>query len=323
MIYTNLYEDVLIKPCQEGADTLKIISGYASPTMALCHLDDLSEKHLDAHISLFVGMCSSNGLSSSDHIGFKSIVTSDVASFKNRFSCSYIYKTPSVHSKLYVWYKDKELYKAFIGSANYTQNAFRYQRELLAEIKDDHILEYYQALEADSIFCELPEVENLIRIHNDRNYYRRQIYENEKSDIAMKNSNIKHIKVSLLSSKTGEIPNRGGLNWGQRPGREQNQAYIQLPPDVYNSDFFPKAPQWFTIVTDDDKSFFCRRAEKDVQGQTIHTPQNNSYLGEYFRGRLGLANGAFITRQDLEHYGRTDVVFYKIDDENYYMDFSV
>jgi hypothetical protein len=126
----------------------------------------------------------------------------------------------------------------------------------------------------------------------------------------------------LLSSRNGEVQSRGGLNWGQRPGREPNQAYIQLPPEVYNSDFFPKAPESFTVVTDDDKSFICRRAEKDEHGQTIHTPQNNSYLGEYFRNRLELANGAFVTRQDLERYGRTNVVFYKIGDE-YYMDFHV
>jgi hypothetical protein len=37
---------------------------------------------------------------------------------------------------------------------------------------------------------------------------------------------------------------------------------------------------------------------------------------------LGLANGAFVTRNDLERYGRTDVIFYKVGDE-YYMDFHV
>jgi hypothetical protein len=138
----------------------------------------------------------------------------------------------------------------------------------------------------------------------------------------IKSSEIEQVKISLLSSRTGEVQNKGGLNWGQRPGREPNQAYIQLPPDVYNSDFFPRAPQCFTVVTDDNKIFICRRAEKDEQGQTIHTPQNNSYLGEYFRNRLGLANGAFVTRNDLERYGRTDVIFYKVGDE-YYMDFHV
>lgn len=160
----------------------------------------------------------------------------------------------------------------------------------------------------------------MIRIHNDGNYYRRHIHEDKHIDADTENSEIKSVKVPLFSQKTGEVQRRGGLNWGQRPGREPNQAYIQLPPEVYNSDFFPKAPQSFTVVTDDDKSFICRRAEKDGQGHAIHTPQNNSYLGEYFRNRLGLVNGAFVTKRDLERYKRTDVVFYKIGDE-YYMDF--
>jgi hypothetical protein len=49
----------------------------------------------------------------------------------------------------------------------------------------------------------------------------------------------------------------------------------------------------------------------------------NSLLGEYFRNRLGLPNGAFVTKADLDRYGRTDVVFYKFDDEEYLMDFSI
>jgi len=322
MIYKDMYNSVLIKPAQDGADSLKIISGYASSSMASDHLEDLSKKHLDVHVSLYVGMCPSNGLSLSDHRGFQSIVSSEIDIFKGHFMCSYIYKAPPVHSKLYIWYKNNDIYKAFIGSANYTQNAFYYQRELLAEIHDSNIDDYCQLLEGDSIFCNLSEAETLIRIHNDSNYYRRHIHDGTTGDSNIVGSEIEHVTVSLLSSRTGEVQNRGGLNWGQRPGREPNQAYIQLPPDVYNSDFFPKAPQCFTVVTDDDKVFICRRAEKDKQGQTIHTPQNNSYLGEYFRNRLNLANGAFVKRADLERYGRTDVVFYKVGDE-YYMDFNV
>ncbi|MDR2581203.1 MAG: NgoFVII family restriction endonuclease [Fibromonadaceae bacterium] len=323
MIYENLYEEVLIKPRQEGADTLKIISGYASPAMASDHLEDLHDKRLNVHISLFIGMCPSDGLSLSNHHGFRSIVDSEVPSFKDRFSCSYIYKTPPVHSKLYVWCKGEQFFKAFIGSANYTQNAFYRQRELLAEIEGNGILEYCRMLEKESVFCNLSEAETLIRVHNDGNYYRQHIHEDKHLHTEIGKNDIKSIKISLLSNRTGEIQSIGGLNWGQRPGREPNQAYIQLSPEIYNGDFFPKAPQCFTVVTDDDRTFICRRAQKDEQGQAIHTPLNNSYIGEYFRNRLGLANGVPVTRQDLERYGRTDVVFYKIDDENYYMDFSV
>lgn len=57
-------------------------------------------------------------------------------------------------------------------------------------------------------------------------------------------------------------------------------------------------------------------------GKGIETPQDNSEIGRYFRNRLGLASGAYISVDDLKRYGRTNVVFYKLDDENYVMDFA-
>jgi hypothetical protein len=77
----------------------------------------------------------------------------------------------------------------------------------------------------------------------------------------------------------------------------------------------------FTINTDDNKTLIATRAQQN--GKAIHTPHNNSLIGEYFRMRLGLPKGAFVQKEDLIRYGRTDVDFYKVDDENYYMDFSV
>ncbi|MDP3581453.1 MAG: NgoFVII family restriction endonuclease, partial [Ignavibacteria bacterium] len=133
---------------------------------------------------------------------------------------------------------------------------------------------------------------------------------------------LESVTVSLLD-RDDNIHRRGGLNWGQRPGREPNQAYIQLSPAAYRSDFFPTKPAHFTVFTDDNITLICTRAQKNLMGAAIETPHNNSLLGEYFRRRLGLANGAFVNTADLVRYGRTDVAFYKIDEENFYMDFSV
>ena len=128
-----------------------------------------------------------------------------------------------------------------------------------------------------------------------------------------------HVKVSFLA-RDGSLPAISGLNWGQRDGRDRNQAYIPLKAEIYNTSFFPPNTVHFTINTDDNKTLIATRAQDN--GKAIHTPQNNSLIGEYFRMRLGLPNGAFITKDDLLSYGRTDVDFYKIDDETYYMDFS-
>lgn len=117
-----------------------------------------------------------------------------------------------------------------------------------------------------------------------------------------------------------------GLNWAFRPGKHRknlNEAYIQLPPVVYKSDFFPIRGTHFTVLTDDGKSLICTRAQKDEKGHAVETPQNNGLLGEYFRHRLKLDYGSKVSKQDLIDYGRTDVEFCKIDDETFEMDFSI
>ena len=70
---------------------------------------------------------------------------------------------------------------------------------------------------------------------------------------------INKIVVDLLD-KNGEP--QYGLNWGQRIGREPNQAYIQLPIEVYRSDFFPKKPEHFSVRTDDGQDIIFTRAQK-------------------------------------------------------------
>jgi hypothetical protein len=271
-------------------------------------------------------MVASDGISISNHKGFQSIMNYD---FKNNFTCSYIHEMPPVHSKLYIWKKENKIFKSFIGSANYSQNAFLKktipnQREILSLVSDSDVLDYYYQLEKESIYCNHSEIDQYITVYSDRRYYKKHTFE-EKVTSTKKNQIIDKedfVKVPLYSLRTNEVQTKGGLNWGQREGREPNQAYIQLTPEIYNSNFFPPRPQHFTVVTDDSKVLICSRAQKSETGQAIETPHNNSLLGEYFRNRLNLPNGAFITKKHLERYGRIDVTFYKIDDENYLLDFS-
>jgi hypothetical protein len=99
-----------------------------------------------------------------------------------------------------------------------------------------------------------------------------------------------------------------------------NKSCIYLPFIFWDVNFFPNYDWYFSILADDNEIFICTR--KKTNGRKINTPHNNSLLGAYFRYRLGLKDGAFVTKQDLERYGRTDIDFYKIDEENYFMDFS-
>ena len=46
-------------------------------------------------------------------------------------------------------------------------------------------------------------------------------------------------------------------------------------------------------------------------------------MGAYFRKRLDLPSGAFVKKENLERYGRTDVNFTHLDADTYFLDFSV
>lgn len=130
----------------------------------------------------------------------------------------------------------------------------------------------------------------------------------------------KSVKLSLLA-RNGEPGRRSGLNWGQRPNRNPNEAYIHLPRRIAKSGFFPLEERHFTAITDDRHQLILRIEQQN--DKAITTPARNSDLGEYFRNRLGLANGEYVSRDALDRYGRTDVTFIKLDEETYYMDFSV
>lgn len=325
MITTNLFEEVLIKPVIEGADKLCIVAGFASSAMANRHLEKVKAVNSSLTVDLIVGMCNRMGLPLGEHKGFQKLMEED---FAGKFQCSYIHKSPPVHSKVYVWLKGGKPYKAFTGSANYTQYAFTIQREILEPCNADKALQYFNDLSAESIYCNHLEVEDYIRIYSEKQYYRRFVERSEIKD--QPDSNIikdsrNSVKVSLLM-KNGEVHPHSGLNWAfRKTGKNRSnldEAYIALREEVYKSDFFPPRSVEFSVITDDKKPFIFSRGQKS-NASAISTPQGNALLGNYFRKRLRLDYGTKITRQHLEDYGRTDVEFFKNDDETYEMDFSV
>ena len=323
MYFDNLYNEILIGPLQNSElNKLLIVSGYATSAMSFHHLNDLRQKAKNIEIQLIVGMASKDGLTSSNHNGFKKLVSEE---FPNNFKCSYIMNSPPVHSKVYVWCHNNNPIIAFTGSANYTQTALflKSQREIMTNCDPDNSVEYFFSLLDETIFCDHPEAEQFITIYRDS--IRRKEYQTGITDEAEYEVNdysgLPSITISLLD-RSGNLPNRSGLNWGQRPElrREPNQAYIRLTSNIYRTDFFPPVSVHFTLLTDDGKTLVCTRAQQN--GKAIHTPHNNSLIGEYFRNRLGVGNGAPVRTEHLKKYGRSDITFYKVDDETYYMDFA-
>ena len=313
---TDLENKVLIKPVLDGADELRIVSAYASPSMAAYHINKLHDLScLPIKIKLIIGMCPYDGLSLGVHKGFQELNNLyDQKPDYSNISCKYNYIMPPIHSKIYIWLKQGKPFRAFSGSANYMQSAFSKDcGETLLECSADEANEYYNTVERNSIVNTDNEVENYIRIYKVQprfDYETREFYSADKQW---------EQEISLVS-KNGEVGKSSGLNWGQRPGRNPEQAYIPLPRSIAASGFFPLNKRYFTVITDDD---YCMQMRVEQEGdKAITCPDDNSLLGRYFKDRLHIEYGNPITAKDLDTYGRRSITFKKINDELFYMDFS-
>jgi hypothetical protein len=318
MYFQDLDKVVFFNPAMQNVNRLCILSGYATPNMTSWLIKNISERLLrPTEIALIVGMIPYDGLSISVHEGFKELLKEKLPQNISKFTCSYVYNNAPVHSKIYIWLKDDTPVVAYTGSADFTQNAFSTRkRENIMECDPVIAYNYYKKVENDSIYCNHAEIEDHIIL-----YPTHPILDNENNPRdSLSGAEIESVTLSLLA-KNGEVGTRSGLNWGQRKGRNKNQAYIPLPINIAKSGFFPLNKRHFTVVTDDHHQLILR-VEQQFD-KAITTPLSNAQLGEYFRNRLGLANGQFVMKQDLHNYGRTDVTFYKLDEEQYYLDFSV
>ncbi|CAN5122583.1 NgoFVII family restriction endonuclease [soil metagenome] len=325
MTISDLYAHVLINPSSaEGIDELVVLSGYANATLAYRHLAEVLAVNPALRVRLYVGMCARDGISRNNHANFKRLSVEDKPL---NFSC--YYTRSIVHAKIFVWLRDGQPVSAFTGSANYTQNGFvnDEQKEVMTSCDAQASIGIINALTVDAVDCRAQNIDAIFNIFEleEAIEIRNRVQLNEVPVVAepvvpFPLVDFETITVSLLDN-AGQMPARSGLNWGQRERREPNQAYIRIPAAVYSTNFFPPIGIRFTLLTDDDQSFICTRAQ--ANGKAIETPHNNSILGRYFRQRLGLAPGTFVSLEAAQGHGRTSVEFYKIDDETYFMDFSV
>jgi hypothetical protein len=317
----NLFDEILIKPAK-NYDKLCVVSGFATPAMVTHHFSAIKDTfdRNDTEVNLIVGMTPSSKISKANHENFVKLSTTPHFLFK----CSYINinKAP-IHSKLYTWLKDNKPQVAFVASANYTLTAFKgNQGEIASECDPEKAFAYYNSVISSSLFCTHDDAEDLVMNNRMERSLAQELSDVEQpSAIADSNS----VKLPLFDVRRNVIHATAGLNWGQRPGRDRNQAYIPIPMAIAKSTFFPPLGVHFSVLTEDNFPFVCVRAQPKQKGgnigQAIETPSNNSELGEYFRYKLGLQSGVFVKLKDLDRYGNRYVTFTKINEEEYYMQF--
>ncbi len=321
-LLTNLEEQVLNIPYKLGYRRLRILTGYASSPFLMHVLDH----YPDIELELIIGMASKDGVQIWDHTMFQEIVENNT-----RITIKYQMELPGIHTKIYHWYgniNNKSI--TFIGSANFSWNGFRDQRELLCKVNYKNINDVFEV--TNVINCTDQNVEYYINLHSIEIQRR---FNNSAEDIQLNLNlatenyfetislhDLEYVDLKLLLKKDTEIHERSGLNWGQREGREPNQAYIPVPTTFnrVNPNFFPPLEQAFTMLTDDGQQLICKMAQQNRKA--IHTTENNSIMGRYFRDRLGVPFGERVDVTDVLSYGRTSVRIFKINSETFFMDFG-
>lgn len=313
MYLLNNFEDHVIRSqYNQGYRKLKVLSGYVSPL----YVEHIIQTYKELELEVIVGMTSKDGLAVWNHLMFVEIANK----YSERLKIHYHIQGIGNHRKVYLWEQEGLILqeKIFIGSANFSYYGFEKQSEVLVESNAPNVDELFDNL--NLIECRREEVATSINLFDETSYQTPVVNILISDDIVGSEQN--RITAKFVNEQ-GLVPSKSGLNWGQRPGRNPNQAYIPIKKSVHDTNpyFFPEAAKPFLIYTDDHRVLRCVMAQ-DFR-KAIQTTENNSLLGAYFRERLGVPDGAPVTINHLNNYGRDDVTISKIDEETYYLDFSV
>lgn len=308
--WPNLYHFLLEAPYEIGYRRLTVVTAFASSAF----VNHVIYQFHSVFIDLIIGMPLVQPITLWDHNEYVRLSQST-----GRCRVRYYVGTPPLHSKFLLWTASDKASLGFAGSSNFTWHGFRDYREHMAETTPQALVQEIATIETDVVDCLQPDVFVKVPISYQKPQDQFQVDSSSLGTIAATKP---FVILPLTDVRQQTVPARSGLNWGQRPGREPNQAYIPIPSRIHRlkPDFFPPRGQEFTIITDDGFSFVCVVAQDN--DKAIETRYDNSVLGKYFRRRLGVDLGNPVTMDDLIRYGRKVVTVYRIDDSTYFMDFS-
>ena len=186
--YPVLYEPAL--QAGDNCNRLAIVTGFTDCDMISQHFiqlhDSVNKKDGYAkkiNIDIILGMYNGAGITKRKHRNIMQTLNRINAIDPKHMAvtCRYIYRNAEVHTKLYTWLRDEEPIRGFVGSANYSINAFHVRREVLNDCVATESFAYYNSLLDDTIDCFDKDVSNLLKL-TDKNISTEEIsqynYEN-------------------------------------------------------------------------------------------------------------------------------------------------
>lgn len=317
---SNIYREALISPFKEGvANELKIVSGFASPTMVSTHLGAILALNSPVKFSLelIIGMSGKNSLS-------ERAISAFLGQQGNNRNISTELFVPGagvdVHSKIYLWLMDGRPVKAWAGSANYTRLAFGLSEssdsrdEILFEVDAEEAFEYVRKVRASAIplsdGISRAEIALPDEIHTG--------YDEPRFDLPSVLPRERFAVCPLFNVRKGEMHNAGaGLNWGQptesRIRKDRRAAYIPVPKSEMG--LFPEVGFPFEALYRDGQVLVLAKSQQG--GKALTMPSSNEALGQFFRDILRVSGDRPIEISDLDAFGSNCVVFEKLRNEQY------
>jgi len=329
LFYENLEEIVFHRHEMFDVDELIVLSGYVGP-QPVGRLQSLPFK-----TSVIFGMYGADKISEKLHHALLAIsATSE--------NTTILYSKLPVHSKCYVWRKNKNIVAALVGSANFSVSGLSNPyKEVLAETTFDTFAPlnaYLQTVLNNCVICS----DDSIKL---KNALQRIQPSANNAQILGVSEDI--CRTASLLDENGQVPQKSGLNWGLSDGHTaKGDAYIKISKlDLRSSpQLFPPKQLEEARVTEggkkgrqndavefmwDDGTVMEGLLEATQFIDDVAFPKHicssprKNILGTYLRQRLGVDINHLITVEDLHRYGRTTIDISLQGEGIYYLDFSV
>ena len=306
----SLYSEVIERNF-ENYSKLKMISGYASSNFLEYVLNNANKVIID----LYIGM-SQEGISFNEHQKFQTLCKSNP-----HINVFYQYKGKLTHIKLYVFYGIQSSI-AYVGSANFTENGFVNNRELL--IRSEESFDYlFDSQVQNSIHCNDKDVESYINFFDDEKI--NNIEDDEKEvkvestlQGIIRNFNEKHnirdlsngyLLPIVTDNKANKLWYQTGVNGVFYSGR----SYLRKANNHSLKEFF--TIEEFKIIAYDEKCYNAKL--KGNFYRELHIEGWNFY-DELFKW-LNLNRKVAINHTHLSRLGYTSFYFEKKEDDVYLM----
>lgn len=343
MLIQDLAQKLLLPP-SSSSRTIRIVSGYASPSAVLWCLtggdmDSTSEDAVAARsprVELLIGMTPSGCVTQGEHEAFRDLC----ARYRGKLSIRYVSGNQSVHSKVYAWYaEDGTPVQAFSGSANFTNPGLNIggdeQENVMSAVDPETAAMYIESRMQDSFDCLDPTVGDHISFASGRvpepasdALPTAPLAIGQTGDEPVADAAGASVNFYLYSRKYRQAFNPGGgVNWGARPERKnQDESYLPIPVHVSRSGFLPPRNTPITVHCDDGRVLILRGSSGNQtshpSGKDLGSLPSNGILGAYLRWRMEVPSGTPIGIPEILSYGRSFVTLTRLDDESYFLDFS-